>query len=81
MVEAIGAVAALVFVVGLFWENYCLRKQVSHSMELLASRSFSEYAAAKKKEAEPAVVSPEERERIAWEEKLREAENDPYSQA
>ena len=81
MVEVIGAVATLVFVVGLFWENHCLRKQVSHSLELLASRSFSEYAAAKKKEAEPAVVSSEDRERIAWEERLREAENDPYSQA
>lgn len=52
--------------------------QVSEAMKLLASRNYVEYARGKSIEEKP-VVSNEDRARIALEERLKEAEADPYS--
>jgi len=70
----LGAAVAALFLLGVLD-----RRNARHAMEILASRSFPEYAAAKKKLEKPRDLTDDEKEAIALESRLKEAENDPYS--
>lgn len=73
-------IVAVAAILGLTYLNVRKDKQIGESLKLLASRNYVEYARGKAIEEKP-VVSAEERQRIALEERIREADADPYSQA
>lgn len=72
-------IVAALAIAGLTYLNVRKDKQITESLKLLASRNYVEYARGKAIEEKPQPTA-EERARIAFEERLRDAEADPYSQ-
>ena len=73
------AVVSFAAIAGLTYLNVRKDKQVTEAVKILASRNYTEYARGKGIEEKP-LPSAEDRQRIAYEERLRDAEADPYSQ-
>ena len=67
-------------VIALFVLGVLDRRNARQAMELLASRSFPEYAAGKQKLSAPRALTEAERAAVALEERMKDAENDPYAQ-
>lgn len=78
MIE-ITIIAALA-IIGMTYLNVRKDKQLTEALKLLASRNYVEYARGKSIEEKP-VITAEDRARISLEERIREADADPYSQA
>lgn len=72
------AIVSFAAIAVLGYLNIRKESQVTEAMKLLASRNYVEYARGKSIEVKP-QVSQEDRERIAFEERLKDAEADPYS--
>ena len=71
----LGAAVVALFVLGVLD-----RRNARQAMELLASRSFPEYVAGKKKLEKPRALTDDERASVALAERMKDAENDPYAQ-